>query len=215
VAGFNLDPTRIAILMLAFVVAITVHEFMHAWTAYQLGDDTAYHLGRISLNPAVHFDPLGFIMFLFIAIAGFGFAWGKPVPVNTYRLRSFGRFGREGSMALVALAGPLSNVVLATAGALSLRLGGDAAAGSVLGVALETFVFVNVGLAAFNMIPVPPLDGYRIMLALVPRWWQPVIAGLERYAFGILLLLLFVGRDILSAMIDPVYGVLLRVVSLA
>jgi Zn-dependent protease len=215
VPGFDLDPTRIAILMAAFVVAITVHEFMHAWTAYQLGDDTAYLLGRISLNPAVHFDPLGFAMFLFIAVVGFGFAWGKPVPVNTYRLRPLGRFGREGSMAVVAFAGPLSNVVLAAAGALSLRLGGDAVAGSAIGVALQTFVLVNVGLAAFNMIPVPPLDGYRIMLALAPRWWQPVLAGFERYAFGILLLLLFVGRDVLSAMIDPVYSLLLRVVSLA
>ncbi len=207
--GGGFDLRLIAIVMATYVVAITVHEFMHAWTAYQLGDDTAYHLGRITLNPVVHFDPIGFLMFLLIAVTGFGFAWGKPVPVNVYRLRPLGPLGREGSMALVALAGPVSNVVLAFAGALSLVLGGDAIRGTFAEYAITVFVVLNVGLAAFNMIPIPPLDGYRIMLALLPRWWQPVIAGLERYSFGILLLVIFVAPGVLADMVSPVYQALL------
>ncbi len=196
--------------MVTYVIAITVHEFMHAWTAYQLGDDTAYQLGRISLNPAVHFDPLGFFMFLLIAVTGFGFAWGKPVPVNMYRLRPLGPLGREGSMALVALAGPASNVVLAFAGAMSLKLGGANLDGSALGQFLMTFISLNIGLAAFNMIPVPPLDGYRIMMALVPDYWKPILAGSERQGFGILLVIVFIAPALLTAMIRPVYTTLYR-----
>lgn len=196
--------------MVTYVIAITVHEFMHAWTAYQLGDDTAYQLGRISLNPAVHFDPLGFFMFLLIAVTGFGFAWGKPVPVNMYRLRPLGPLGREGSMALVALAGPASNVVLAFAGAMSLKLGGANLDGSALGQFLMTFISLNIGLAAFNMIPVPPLDGYRIMMALVPDFWKPILAGSERQGFGILMVIVFIAPAMLTAMIRPVYTALYR-----
>jgi Zn-dependent protease len=204
------DPQLILAVMVTYVIAITVHEFMHAWTAYQLGDDTAYQLGRISLNPAVHFDPLGFFMFLLIAVTGFGFAWGKPVPVNMYRLRPLGPLGREGSMALVALAGPASNVVLAFAGAMSLKLGGANLDGSALGQFLMTFISLNIGLAAFNMIPVPPLDGYRIMMALVPDYWKPILAGSERQGFGILLVIVFIAPALLTAMIRPVYTTLYR-----
>ena len=208
--NFQLDPVLIVTVMVTYIIAITVHEFMHAWTAYQLGDDTAYLLGRVSLNPVVHFDPLGFGMFLLIAVTGFGFAWGKPVPVQTGNLRPLGRFGRHGSMALVAFAGPLSNVVLALAGAASIQLGGDALANTSLGEGLVTFVSLNILLAAFNMVPVPPLDGYRIMCALVPRFWQPILSGMERQGFGILLLLIFIARPVLNGMVQPVYQALVR-----
>jgi Zn-dependent protease len=212
------DPQDILVVLVTFVVAITIHEFMHAWTAYQLGDDTAYHLGRISLNPAVHFDPLGFVMFLLIAIGIPALAWGKPVPVNTYRLRPLGRSGRTGSMALVAFAGPLSNVVLAAAAALSLRLSGGFPVETPLAEALVVFMTVNISLAAFNMIPVPPLDGSRILAALLPPFWQPYLANLERYGFAILLVLIlfgsaFGGGSVISAIVAPVYTVLFRVLT--
>ncbi|MGI9254462.1 MAG: site-2 protease family protein [Thermomicrobiales bacterium] len=208
--NFNLDPQMIVTVMVTYIVAITVHEFMHAWTAHMLGDDTAYHLGRISLNPAVHFDPLGFGMFLLIAVTGFGFAWGKPVPVNMYRLQPLGPFGKEGSMALVSLAGPLSNVVLALAGASSLAMGGAQLASTPFGQGLFTFVWLNLWLAAFNMIPIPPLDGYRVLLALVPAFWKPIIAGMERQGFGILLVVVFIAPSILRAMVDPVFSAFVR-----
>jgi len=181
-----------------------------------LGDDTARLLGRVSLNPAVHFDPVGALMFVLIALGLPGIAWGRPVPVNDFRLRAAGRFGRQGSMALVSFAGPLSNVVLGAVAAGVLRL--SSSAGVSLGGAeqfLNIFVLVNFSLAAFNMIPLPPLDGSRILVALLPPFWRPVLAPLERYGVPVLILLLVFGRGIGSEIIrgisDPVLGLLLKV----
>jgi Zn-dependent protease len=215
--GFGqFDPQFFAALIVTFLIAITVHEFMHAWTAWALGDDTARLLGRISLNPAVHFDPIGALMFLFIALGFPAIAWGKPVPVNDYRLRPTGRFGRQGSMALVAFAGPLSNVVLGAVAAAILRL--SSVMGTNLGAIeqfLWVFIVVNFSLAAFNMVPLPPLDGSRILVALLPPFWRPVLAPLERYGIPILLLLLLFGRGLgssfLGGIIDPVRDLLMRV----
>src|SRR5215208_8480293 len=153
--GFGeFDPQKFVSIIVTFVIAITVHEFMHAWTAWKLGDDTARLLGRVSLNPVVHFDPVGAMLFVLIALGLPGIAWGRPVPVNDFRLRPMGRFGRQGSMALVSLAGPLSNVVLGAIAAAVLRL--SSSSGMPPGGAmqfLEIFIAVNFGLAAFNMIP--------------------------------------------------------------
>ncbi|MBA3416247.1 MAG: site-2 protease family protein [Chloroflexia bacterium] len=208
------DAAQFLVLVVTFLVAITVHEFMHAWTAFQLGDDTAYHLGRISLNPAVHFDPLGFFMFLLLALGFPALAWGKPVPVNTYRLRPLGRFGRTGSMALVAFAGPLSNVVLASVAAFSFRLNGGFPIDTPVKQALIVFLSINVFLAAFNLIPVPPLDGSRILAALLPPFWQPYLASLERYGFAILLVLILFGNvlggdSVIAAIAGPPRDLLL------
>jgi Zn-dependent protease len=214
--GFgDFDPQFFVAIIVTFIIAITVHEFMHAWTAWMLGDDTARHLGRISLNPVVHFDPIGALMFLFIAIGLPGLAWGKPVPVNDFRLRPLGRFGRHGSMALVALAGPLSNVVLGALAAGILRVA--PLTGLRLGAVedfLWIFMLVNFSLAAFNMIPLPPLDGSRILTALLPPFWRPVLAPLERYGVPILFLVLIFGRglgsSIIGAITEPVRELLLR-----
>jgi Zn-dependent protease len=210
----SVDLTTIAIIIVSFVIAVTVHEFMHAWTAWRLGDDTARLLGRISLNPVAHFDPIGFLMFILIALGFPAIAWGKPVPVNTNNLRPLGPSGRHGSMALVALAGPLSNVVLGIAAALSLRL---AAANSSdvtqIDYALTLFMQINFLLAAFNMIPIPPLDGSRILAAILPDFWRPLLAQLDRYGFMILLLLILfgsVGGSVLGGISGPVYSTLMR-----
>jgi Zn-dependent protease len=216
--ALDFDVQRIMILLVSIIIAVTVHEFMHAWTAWRLGDDTARLLGRISLNPAVHFDPLGFILFVLLAF-GIGFlAWGKPVPVNMYRLRPLGPLGRKGSMALVAFAGPLSNVVLAAVAALTLsmaeRSGADLGG---IGLFLEAFLGLNLLLAAFNMIPIPPLDGSKILVGILPNFWYPILAPLERYGFVVLLLLMFLGGSfggsILGSMIAPVYQMLDRIIS--
>jgi Zn-dependent protease len=212
----DIDLQSVLALIVTFLIAITVHEFMHAWTAWALGDDTARLLGRISLNPAVHFDPIGALMFLLIAIGLPALAWGKPVPVNDYRLRPAGRFGRQGSMALVAMAGPLSNVVLGAIAAALLRFAPlDTAGMSGLAQFLWIFVIVNFSLAAFNMIPLPPLDGSRLLAALLPPFWRPVLAPLERYGIMILFLLLLLGGGIGSGIIRgitaPVLDLLLRV----
>jgi Zn-dependent protease len=215
--GFgDIDPQVFVTYIVTFVIAITVHEFMHAWTASLLGDETARFLGRVSLNPAVHFDPVGALMFVFIALGLPALAWGKPVPVNDYRLRPAGRFGRQGSMALVSLAGPFSNVVLGALAAGILR------AAPLLGIQLGAveqflwiFMIVNFSLAAFNMVPLPPLDGSRILAALLPPFWRPMLAQLERYGVPILLLILIFGRglggSIIGAITDPVLRLLLGI----
>ena len=214
--NFNLDPERIIFAVVTFLVAITVHEFMHAWTASRLGDQTARNLGRVSFNPVVHFDPIGFFLFILIALGFPAIAWGKPVPVNTYNLRPLGPLGKKGSMAVVALAGPASNVVLAAIAAIPLRFGDQAAIASTpLGNFLGLFVSLNLLLAAFNMIPLPPLDGSKILMGLLPNFWTPILAPLERYGFMVLLLLILIGgpgRQLLNAMIAPVYNALLNVV---
>ncbi len=209
----QLDPTYVVSLIVSFVVAITVHECMHAWTASMLGDDTGRLLGRVSLNPADHFDPIGALMFLLIALGFPALAWGKPVPVNTGRLRSTARFGRHVSMAVVAFAGPMSNVVLGALAASWLRLamatGNDL---GVLGQGLFVFMQVNFWLAAFNMIPLPPLDGSRILAALLPSFWWPYLAKLEQYGIAILFALILVGsvgNGIISGITSPVFRLLM------
>jgi len=209
------DPTEVVAILVAFVVAITIHEFMHAWTAWRLGDDTAARLGRITLNPIAHFDPIGFLGLALIAFGFWGFGWGKPVPVNVNRLHR-GRFGQKASMALVAGAGPLSNVVQAAVVALPLRLTGRSVSEfGDAGIYLWAFIQVNILLAAFNMIPVPPLDGHKILTGILPNFWYPVLAPLERYGFMLLFLLIFIGgaagASIVSGMISPVATVLNQV----
>jgi Zn-dependent protease len=220
----NIDVQSVVTIIVTFLIAITVHEFMHAWTAWMLGDDTARLLGRVSLNPAVHFDPVGGLMFLLIALGFPALAWGRPVPVNDFRLRPLGRFGRHGSMALVSLAGPLSNVVLGALAASLIRVA-DATNANFGAVGNFLWVFMNVNflLAAFNMIPLPPLDGSRILMALLPPFWRPILAPLERYGIMLLFLFIFLGgylrgllggfesESVITAIISPVYDLLLNV----
>jgi len=171
---------QIAGIAVALVVGITFHEFSHAFVADQLGDHRPRALGRVSLNPVAHIDPVGALVFV---IAGFG--WGKPVPVNVYSLRP-GRIG----MAIVAAAGPTANVAVAVLAAVVYRVLEIAGAGDfVLGVGFWV-VYFNLVLAIFNLIPIPPLDGYNAMLAFLPPRTAFVV---QRYApYGIILLLLLV-----------------------
>lgn len=209
----------------SFIVATTIHEFMHAYTAWRLGDDTARSLGRITLNPAMHFEPFGFFGMVMISLGYSFIGWGKPVPVNPNRLRGAGIVDRKRAMALVALAGPVSNIVQAAVAALSLRLAGWSAAdfGNLLfsqsergsiAFFLGWYFWVNVLLASFNMIPIPPLDGHKILVGLLPNFWYPVLAPLERYGFLILFVIFFVsgriGASITSQMISPLQSLLFR-----
>jgi Zn-dependent protease len=183
--GFNFNPIYFTGFMLGFVIGTTFHEFMHAYSALLLGDDTAKRQGRVTLNPVAHFDPLGFFMGVLLAL-GVGFiAWGRPVPVNPYALR----FGRRG-MAIVAVAGPLSNLVFASLLTIPYRFGPDLLPDEVYGV-LGFMILVNIFLFAFNMIPIPPLDGFNILVGILPNYWTIVLEPVRRYSLPILLALVF------------------------
>ncbi len=201
-SSFEFNPEFFLATVIAFILAITVHEFMHAWSAYQLGDPTAASLGRITLNPAAHFDPLGFIFMIMLAL-GIGFiAWGKPVPVNPNRLK----YGKVG-YALTALAGPASNLAIAGIMLMPLRLTGVELVG-FSGLLASQIVFLNLLLAAFNMVPIPPLDGSKILAGILPDFWFPYMARLDQYGFGILLAVIllgaFTGTSLLFEMYQPV-----------
>jgi Zn-dependent protease len=220
-SGHEIPPTRVIFYyLISFVIATTIHEFMHAYSAFQLGDTTARDLGRITLNPVAHFDPYGFFGMVMISLGYSFIGWGKPVPVNPNRLKPLfghGIDGRKRAMALVAFAGPISNVVQAAVGAATIRLARESGTDlGNLGVFLGYFVIVNVLLASFNMIPVPPLDGHKILLGFLPSFWYPVLAPLERYGFVILFLLFFLPNwfdfpSIAGEMYVPVADLLLRV----
>jgi len=177
---FQLSAAELAGIAVALIVGITFHEFSHAFVADILGDHRPRALGRVSLNPVAHIDPIGALFFL---IAGFG--WGKPVPVNIGALRP-GRIG----MAIVSAAGPIANVVVAVAAAIVYRVLDIAGVGGIALDILNAIVFFNLLLAIFNLIPIPPLDGYNAVLAfLSPRNAMAV----QRYAsYGVLVLLLLV-----------------------
>ena len=200
------------VLAVMLLVAFPIHEFSHALAAYRLGDSTAKLFGRLTLNPVAHFDPVGGTMLAISMIAGFGIGWAKPTPVNPHNLR-YGRWGE----AIVAAAGPFSNLVMATAGAIPLRyiLATDLQVPFLTGV-LELFVYLNLLLMVFNFIPIPPLDGSKVLYAFLdPRTAFQVRPFLEQYGFYILLLAILPlvgGRGLIqvifAAIVNPLYGLL-------
>ncbi len=193
------DPIQTVFFLLALVVSISVHECSHAWAAYELGDPTARNLGRLTLNPLVHFDPLGALMIVFMAISGWGLGWGKPVPVNPYNLRLNPRTG----MGLTAAAGPFSNLVLAALLAIPLRLLGTLLPELAWRFLLAAII-TNVSLAIFNLIPLPPLDGFSVLQGILStfrtRWAQQWSHALDRVApYGPILLLALLSLGWFSA----------------
>jgi Zn-dependent protease len=167
------DPLQIAIMAVGLLLAIDIHECAHAWAANELGDPTARYQGRLSLNPLAHLDPMGTLMMLFSLRYGFGIGWGKPVPVNPWNLRH-GRAGRG----MVALAGPASNLILAAILALPFRLHWLRA--GLIGDMWLMLVSVNVSLALFNLLPIPPLDGASVLVGILSAIRRPWAHGWAR-----------------------------------
>lgn len=184
---------QISVLALPVIIAITFHEAAHGWVAWRLGDDTAYRMGRVTFNPLRHIDPFGTIvlpgMLLLISQGHAMFGYAKPVPVNFARLHQPRR-----DMVLVAAAGPGINLVLALTAAFLLHAVASASGdfGQWLGANLINAVFFNVVIAIFNMLPVPPLDGGRVAVGILPRPLGTRLARLERYGFLIILGAVFV-----------------------
>jgi Zn-dependent protease len=193
---FTLEELLVKSMVLAvmLLVAFPIHEFAHALAAFRLGDGTARLMGRLTLDPRAHFDPAGgLLLVISVLLTPFGFGWAKPTPYNPFNLRG-GQWGE----AIVAIAGPISNLVLAIAASIPLRYI-DAVGMSVplLTAFLEFFVTINLILMVFNLIPIPPLDGSKVLFAfLEPRTAAQLRPTLEQYGF----LLLF------AAMLLPIFG---------
>ena len=210
----GIDLTQVLIAFLVLIFSLTVHEAAHAWSAERVGDPTARLLGRVSLNPAVHVDPIGTLVFPLVALTtGLPLiGWAKPVPVNVHNLR--GQWRQK--YMLIAAAGPLSNLALAAVAAVVFRVGAPllASAGDDMRVSfglwaavLLQMVQLNVLLAVFNMIPVPPLDGGNVLAGLVSGPAAAVLDRLRPYGFVVLYGLMLSG--ILWTIVRPVEEMLL------
>jgi Zn-dependent protease len=217
VLGLHIDPATLVAVAIFLLVGFPVHEFSHALAAYRLGDGTAKLFGRLTLNPIVHLDPFGSLLLVVSALlGGFFIGWAKPTPVNPSMLR-----GGRRAEAWVAAAGPASNMGMAIVGAIVFRvldaIVGPGAPGFVVFIGDVTlwFVFINLALFIFNLIPIPPLDGSKVMFALMnPRTVWQIRPKLEQYGFLILIIVMIVpigGMSLGGRVIGPLLNGLLSV----
>jgi Zn-dependent protease len=206
-------PTLIARIFV-LVTAFSVHEFAHAWTAVSFGDDTPRVNGRLTLNPVSHLDPIGSLMLLVV-----GFGWAKPVPVNPYTLQR----RSSAALMLVSLAGPLSNFLMALVAAIPFRLGLVSVVAAItspgkifpsLDKFLYEFIFINLILMLFNLIPLAPLDGEKVFEYFLPPSWSNIFNQIRPYGPLILLALVFlgptIGFDLLGWILGPPMRALLQ-----
>tara|TARA_Y100000310_G_scaffold250136_1_gene256294 strand:- start:1037 stop:1618 length:582 start_codon:yes stop_codon:yes gene_type:complete len=182
------------------ILSVVVHEVSHGYMAYYLGDDTAYRMGRLTLNPLAHLDLFGSIIvpLLMFFSTGFVFGWAKPVPFNPYALRD-----QKWGSAKVAVVGPLSNIAIAVLFAVLFRF-----------FPVSTFVniiVINIVLAVFNLVPIPPLDGSKILYAILSDKYADFKIGLEKYGFMIVLFFIFFGWPLIRPVINFLVGLLLPI----
>ena len=203
----NIDPQIIVLLIPALVFSLSFHEFAHAWMAYRLGDSTAARMGRLTLNPMSHLDPIGSLALLLM-----GFGWAKPVPVDPRYLKN-----PRKDMVKVAAAGPISNIILAIIAALVLRLLFDS---DFLSNSVKTFFIIfmqiNITLAVFNLLPVPPLDGSQILSPFLEKQFGPdIVWKMQAYGprvlFFIILFSMITDIHIFSFVINPIFNLFIFV----
>jgi len=193
--------------IIILIISVVIHEVAHGYSAYALGDPTAKHAGRLTLNPIPHIDIIGSILvpaFLLLTGSSILFGWAKPVPFNPYNLKA-GKWGP----ALVAIAGPASNLIIVLVFGLVIRFS------AVLNIASTPFleissmiVILNIALAVFNLIPIPPLDGSKILFALIPYKWHQVEEFLTRYQLVLVLFVIFFAIDIIPPVITFIYSLI-------
>jgi Zn-dependent protease len=208
---FGLTPDNLLGRLVVILLGIPIHEWAHGWVAHLLGDETPELQGRLTLNPLMHLDPIGTLMILLT-----GFGWGRAARVNPYRMSKVSN-PRVG-MTLSALAGPISNIIQGMIFAIPIRLGVLSLLPSMqaerLAQVLIAIIVVNIGLAAFNLLPIPPLDGSKILAGIAPAPIADVIESLQPYASYIFLFVLFIlprmGLDIVSAMVNPLQEFFVR-----
>ena len=203
----NIEPQIIILLIPALVFSLSFHEFAHAWMAYKLGDNTAARLGRLTLNPMSHLDPVGSLALLLM-----GFGWAKPVPVDSRYLEN-----PKKDMVKVAAAGPISNIILAVVAALALRLlfSTDLLTNNIK-TFLIIFMQINITLAVFNLLPVSPLDGSQILTPFLEKYfgsdvvWKMQIYG-PRFLFFIIIFSMVTDIHIFSFIINPIFNLFLYI----
>lgn len=187
----------------SILIASTVHEYAHGLAAYKLGDPTAKAYGRLTLNPLKHIDPIGALSMVL-----FRFGWSKPVPINEYNFKN-----RELGTAIVSFAGPLSNLILAAIfGSINLIFHPDL--GSIFGIFLFTFTLINISLAIFNLIPIPPLDGHKIVRAFLPKKIRYYWEKMEKFSFLFILLLIIPFSPIGKFVLGGISSILARLLAL-
>jgi Zn-dependent protease len=191
------DPLSFVILSVLLLYSVIFHELAHGWVAYKMGDSTAKWMGRLTLNPVKHLDPIGTLMLFFI-----GFGWAKPVPVN---LENIPDNKRRKGIILVSAAGITANIIIAFVALLLLRLISPEPAGMINQI-LSLLAYINIILAAFNLIPIPPLDGSKILMGFAPESVNRVLNQIEPFGFFIVIGLLFLH------VLDPVINLLQRVI---
>ena len=210
---------KLVMYIVPVIMSITVHEFAHAWMAYRLGDDTAASMGRMTLNPLAHIDPFGTIVLpiMCVLMGAPAFGWAKPVPFNPVRLTRSLRM--KHSTMLVGLAGPVSNLLLALLMVLVGRLMGIdlnrmndilSLRGGALDQLIWSLIQINVALAIFNLIPVPPLDGSKILFGLLPDSAYSVMETLEKYSFILFLVVIFFGARLIWVPVQFVIILMLK-----
>ncbi|MBX3290946.1 MAG: site-2 protease family protein [Acidobacteria bacterium] len=208
--------SNLIVYLVVLLLAISAHEAGHAWMSYRYGDDTAYMLGRVTLNPVKHTDPIGTLLIPIITfVAAFSagvmlplIGWGKPTPVNPNKWTKY----KEANV-MVSIAGIGANLILATMGFIVFKVlleteiinAGNIADGmvKVLAMFLQSMIFLNVSLAVFNLLPFPPLDGSKVLATFLPKSFEPILDMLETYGFLILILLVYMG--VIGIIIYPFY----------
>jgi Zn-dependent protease len=212
---------RLLVVLPVLLLSLTVHEFAHAWAARRLGDDTAMRMGRYTLNPLAHMDPIG--TFFLPVFTNIPFGWAKPVPVNPARFRHGVNMGK--GMMFTALAGPASNFLLGIASALLLGLvaridpslgstGDGRGASGIAAAFLYSMIQMNVVLGIFNLLPIPPLDGSRIVDAFLPVRFRPAWEAFSRFSIFALLILVFFGWRLIGGPINAAIGWMIHLASL-
>ena len=196
------DPLSFVILSVLLLYSVIFHELAHGWVAYKMGDPTAKWMGRLTLNPVKHLDPIGTLMLLII-----GFGWAKPVPVN---LENIPADQRRKGIILVSAAGITANIIIAFFALLLLRLISPEPSGMINQI-LSLLAYINIILAAFNLIPIPPLDGSKILMGFAPESVNRVLNQIEPFGFFIVIGLLYSG--VLNPVINFFQYIILRVIS--
>jgi Zn-dependent protease len=211
---------QLIIYIVVLLLAISAHEAAHAWMSHKFGDDTAYLLGRVTLNPVKHTDPIGTLLIPIVSFIGASsgvfvplIGWGKPTPVNPLRWRN-----KDLANIMVSLAGIMANLLLATiafvvlkvclmTGTITIRGGSLGAFDEPVLLLLLQIIMMNLALAIFNLLPIPPLDGSKVLYSFLPASAQPMLEALERFSFIILIAAIYFG--VFSAIISPVRRIVL------